>query len=100
MNGDITSAAYRVAGVFKSSNSSFDESNVYVLSDHLQSLIGLPKNAYHEVAVLLKNASEQAQVKTELKSKYPHILVQDWMDISPELNLMINSFDLYMYIFI
>lgn len=100
VNGDITSAAYRVAGVFKSSNSSFDESNVYVLSDHLQSLIGLPKNAYHEVAVLLKNASEQAQVKTELKSKYPHILVQDWMDISPELNLMINSFDLYMYIFI
>ena len=100
VNGDITSAAYRVAGVFKSSNSSFDESNVYVLSDHLQSLIGLPKNAYHEVAVLLKNASEQAQVKTELKSKYPHILVQDWMYISPELNLMINSFDLYMYIFI
>ena len=100
VNGDITSAAYRVAGVFKSSNSSFDESNVYVLSDHLQSLIGLPKNAYHEVAVLLKNASEQAQVKTELKSKYPHILVQDWMDISPELNLMINSFDLYVYIFI
>lgn len=100
VNGDITSAAYRVAGVFKSSNSSFDESNVYVLSDHLQSLIGLPKNAYHEVAVLLKYASEQAQVKTELKSKYPHILVQDWMDISPELNLMINSFDLYMYIFI
>ena len=100
LNGDITSAAYRVVGVFKSSNTSFDESNVYVLSDHLQSLIGLPKNSYHELAVLLNNPSEQDQVKAELKSKHPNILVQDWMDISPELNLMINSFDLYMYIFI
>lgn len=100
VNGDITSSAYRIVGVFRSSNSAFDENNVYVLSDHLQSLMGLPKNSYHEVAVLLQNHTEQDQVKAELKSKYPNILVEDWMDLSPELNLVINSFDLYMYIFI
>ena len=100
MNGDIISAAYRVVGIFRSSNTSFDESNVFVLSDHIQSLSGLSPTSFHELAVLLNSNKDELFVKAELKKIFPKALVQDWMELSPELDLVMNSFTFYTYIFI
>jgi len=36
VNGDIVSGTFRIAGIFTSGNSTFDEANVYVLAHHLQ----------------------------------------------------------------
>ncbi len=100
VNGDITSATFRISGFFKSSNSSFDETNVYVFADQMQKLTGLSDSAFHEIAILLKDQKQQGELMPLLKNKFPHYKIQVWTELAPELDLVINSFDLYMYIFI
>lgn len=99
-NGEITSGAFRVNGIFRSSNTSFDESNIYVLASQMQSLCGMDSLSYHEMAILLTDSKDQVMMHSVLKNKFPDQLVEDWMSLSPELDLVINSFNLYMYIFI
>lgn len=99
-DGEITSAAFRVQGIFKSSNTSFDEANVYVLASQMQKLCRMDSLAYHELAILLYNNNDQALIKPKLQQMFKYQLVQDWMELSPELDLIVNSFNLYMYIFI
>lgn len=99
-NEDITSATFRIVGFFRSSNSTFDEANVYVLSDQIQKLTGLSDSSFHELAILLNDQKQQSETKPLLKDEFKDYKVQDWMELSPELDLIINSFDLYMYIFI
>lgn len=98
--GEITSAAFRVEGIFRSSNTAFDESNVYVWASQIQSLCMLDSFAYHELAILLNNNNDQAVMKAELSKTFSGFLMQDWMQLSPELDLIVNSFNIYMYIFI
>ena len=100
INGNITSGAFRVKGIFRSSNTSFDESNVYVFAPLMQSLCGADSLSYHELAVLLAKNEDLAFMKSNLQKDFPSFLVQDWMNLSPELDLIVNSFNLYMYIFI
>ncbi len=99
-NGEITSSAFRIQGIFRSSNSGFDESNVYVLASQMQALCHMDSTSFHELAILLKRNEDQPEVKKELVKKFKDQLVQDWMELSPELDLIVNSFNLYMYIFI
>jgi putative ABC transport system permease protein len=98
--GDITSAAFRVQGIFRSSNTSFDEANVYVMASQIQALCLMDSSSYHELAILLNNNEDQTAVKPELQKIFKGQLLRDWMQLSPELDLIINSFNLYMYIFI
>lgn len=99
-SGDIVSGAFKIAGIFKSSNSAFDESNVYVNALQIQKLSGLDSNSYHEVAVFLSDNKYLNEIRPVLTSSFKNTLVQNWMQLAPELDLVINSFDLYMYIFI
>jgi putative ABC transport system permease protein len=48
----------------------------------------------------LNNNEDQTAVKPELQKIFKGQLLRDWMQLSPELDLIINSFNLYMYIFI
>lgn len=98
--GEIVSSAFRVQGIFRSSNSAFDESNVYVLASQLQKMTGMDSSSYHELAILLNSNEDQKSIIPQLKTLFGNLKVEDWMELSPELDLIVNSFNLYMYIFI
>lgn len=95
----ITSGAFRVAGIFRTSNSSFDEMNIFVRSADFTPMIGLPGTA-HEIAVLLQNNDALESVKNKLKKDNPALLVESWKEIAPELSVMIDSLGQKMYAFI
>ncbi len=99
-DGEIISGAFKINGIFKSSNSSFDESNVYVNAAQIQKLAGLDSNSFHEVAILLKDNKYLNESKITIGQVFKNTLIQNWMQLAPELDLIINSFDLYMYIFV
>ncbi len=99
-SGNLSSAVFRVQGIFRSGNSVFDECTVFVLAEQMQQMAGMTSTEFHEVALLLKDIQKLKQVKASLRVAMPDYLVQDWMELSPELDLIINSFNLYMYIFI
>lgn len=99
-SGNITAGAFRIAGIFKTSNSSFDETNVFVNATDLNRLLTLPADASHEIAVLLNDNKVLASVQQQLQHDYPNLLVENWKEIAPELSFVIDSFGQTMYLFI
>ncbi len=98
-NGDIASGAFRVAGIYETYNSGYDEINIFVKDKDLQDLLAVP-NSYHEIAVLLNNVDSMEILLAHYRDKYNAILFEDWREIAPELGLMVDSFDQYMIIFL
>ena len=100
IHSNIISAAFRVGGIYRSKNLSLDEVNVYVLQDQLRGLLALKPSEANEIAILLKNENEVETFKTYSKSLVPEHKVEDWKELSPELGLVIESFNMYTYIII
>ena len=100
MEGNMTGAAFRVVGIFETSNTAFDESSVFVRKSDLERVMAMNPNASHEIAVLLDRNDELQAVDQALKSKLPNLDVKNWRQIMPEVSLVENSFGLTMVIFI
>jgi putative ABC transport system permease protein len=97
--GNLTGAAFRISGIFKTFNSSFDESTALIRSTDFQRLSGFPSNASHEIAILLSSNDQLANVKERLVSQYPNLSVRTWKDIQPE-NAMLSEWMAVMNYFI
>ncbi|MBS1904576.1 MAG: ABC transporter permease [Bacteroidetes bacterium] len=97
-SGNIVAGAFRVAGIFRTKNEPYDERNVFALSSDLDGLFGVD-SLCTEIAVLLHTSTQVDTVAPELAKKFPQLLVQDWRSISPELDLVVSSIDMTMYIF-
>ena len=86
-NGNLTGAAFKVEGIFKTQNAIFDKTNVFVRKSDLDRLLDMPPNTSHEIAVLLKDYTETDMVIPEIKRLMPDYLVEGWFDIDPYLKL-------------
>lgn len=97
-NGEMVSGAFRVKGVFRTRNSEFDEGSVFISIGKWRDMASLQGHA-HEIAVLLYDGVDLLDAQGKIKSIAPNAEVLNWMEMSPELDLVVNSFDTYMYIF-
>jgi ABC-type lipoprotein release transport system permease subunit len=100
LNGDLSSKGFRVGGIYKTSNTTFDETQLFVHYEDLQSQLGTENNAAHEIAIIVKNGNEAALVKPAIQKIAANLDVQTWKELSPEMSLLTDSMDQYMYIFI
>jgi putative ABC transport system permease protein len=90
----------RVSGIYRTTNTSYDESTLFVRFEDLQAQLGMEENSAHEIAVLLDNGNEAAAVKPSIQKQAGNYHVQTWKELSPEMSLLTDSMDQYMYIFI
>ena len=97
--GDLTAGSFKIAGIFRSRNSIFDETTVFTRMDNLAQLLGTD-DGIHEIAITLKDAKEVPAVDELLKNQYPKQLVQTWKELSPEIAMITDLFDQIMYIII
>ncbi|WHF52496.1 FtsX-like permease family protein [Chryseobacterium gotjawalense] len=96
-SGEIVSGAFRVAAVYQTDNAPRDEKNVYVEMKDLNAMLGL-NNKFHEIAVLLKDDDAVTQIQKQLRQTYPDAEVESWIDLAPELNLLVKTTHQYSYI--
>src|SRR6185437_12558611 len=97
--GDLTAGSFRIAGIFRSRNSSFDETTVFTRFDDLAGILGTG-NDIHEIAVILKDGQKVEQVTKMYQKEYPSLLVQTWKELSPQMTLLTGIMDQVMYIVI
>lgn len=90
INGELIGGAFRVVGVFKTSNSMFDETNVFVLNNDLNKLVYDSKKKYkaHEIAILLFDDENTQKLRENLKSKFKDLQIQTWYELQPDLRMM------------
>lgn len=89
-DNNVVSAAFRIAGVFQSTSSAFEERVVYVGTGELTALLNVPGRV-HELAVLLFKNEDLDKVKHLLQTRYPTLLTETWKEISPETELAIST---------
>ncbi len=100
IHGELTGAAFKVVGIFKTNNSTFDENTVFVKRNELSPLIGADGIAVHEVTLLLDNYSSTDSVTTSLKKELPELSVQSWKELQPEVGMMENLMKQMLYLFV
>ena len=98
IESEIISGAFRIGGIYRSKNISLDEVNVYVQQKHLQELLELNPSESNEIAILVKNEAQLDTIKWLSVGVVPKGKIEDWKELSPELNMIIESFNLYTYI--
>ncbi|SON48727.1 ABC transporter permease [Vibrio tapetis] len=99
-NNDVSGAAFRVRGIFKTPSTSFDDGNVYVRKNDLTKLAGI--KGVHEIAILV-NDTEVDSVKAFQQELQSHlnesmrkegssqISVRNWQQVQPLLATMQGS---------
>lgn len=96
-NKMITSGAFRVCGIFETDNNIFDEGNIFVRYDDICRLSGLRGVEAHEIAILCDNNANTKMVTSKLAAAFPKLLVQDWLELSPEAGYLVSVMDQYMF---
>ncbi|NOR75501.1 MAG: FtsX-like permease family protein [Draconibacterium sp.] len=100
LSGDLSSKGYRISGIYKTGNSTFDESHLFVQYKDLQTQLGIENGAAHEIAIIVDKGDEVSLVNSSIKNIANKYDVQTWKELSPEMSLLTDSMDQYMYFFI
>ena len=97
-NYDLTSLLFRVEGIYRSGNSRYDESNVFVRNNNIKK--NLPTfSGYHELPILLTDINLRNEVKKDLSKISEENIVEGWDDISKELAYANEMLAAVLYIF-
>ncbi len=85
-DGSIVYGSFRVAGIFDSESSPFDGSTLFVRQRDLSALLG-GQPLIHEIAIRLVDAESLPATLATVRSMVPHLAVDSWKDLAPELKL-------------
>lgn len=98
--GHLTSEAFRVCGIYSVGNGMFEELNVFVLKSDLSRFVMVGEGVTHEMVVHLADHGQLAKNSALLAEKYPGLLVQSWKQLTPELGILNDYGNIYIYFFI
>ena len=85
-DGSLIEGAFKICGIYRTSNGMFDEINVFIRQSDLGTLIG--SAPVHELAILLLNDRQTAEVISTLKKMYPTLEVLSWKELLPEIGML------------
>ncbi len=97
VSGDITYGLYRVVGIFKTSNTMFDEMNIYVENKSLVDLTGVGPDQTSEIAILLYNNELTDKITPVFKKEFSELSVQSWKEVDPSVVAMVSLLDQFSY---
>ena len=98
-SGSMVSGAFKVRGIYESSNAALDEINIYVQREEVNPLL-LLQDDFHEISLQVKPDADLLNMQERLQNKFPHLLVESWHELSPETDLMARTVDEMSYIII
>lgn len=99
-SGEVTAAAFRIAGLIRNVSGKADEMKAYTRRGDLQKLAGLKPNQVHEVAILTTDINQVDQYQDEIKKLFPDLAVKNYKEIAPDLALMSTQIQLSLSIMI
>lgn len=86
LNNEITAGAFRVMGLYNTGNKPFDENNIFVRRADINRLLGQEEMA-HELSFFLDSPERLAAVQQETQEILPQLLVENYREVAPDLQL-------------
>ena len=100
MDGTLSGGSFRVAGIFKTANSTYDEMRAFVRMEDLQNLIKIEDNVAHELAIRMTENDMEDELAAQLKTEYPNLQTLTWTELMPDMKMLNESMQFMMYIFV
>lgn len=100
VGGTPVQGVFRVCGIYKTTNSGFDQVSVFVNSDELANLYGSGEILTHEIAILLHDIDECRNMKEKLNQLPGNNSARDWKELAPDAAMLNDFMILYYFIFI
>ena len=104
-SGTITSGAFQIVGIYKTSNNIFDAATVFVRKNDLAALLGFSSDEAHQIAIRLQDNSATDKVLKKIKSDFApqvnshRISVKSWYEVAPLLRSMVEMMNMFSVIF-
>lgn len=99
MNGDMTGASFRIAGIYETNNTVYDETSVFVRKKDIARIISMDVSNAHEIAVKISNNDSLNIITSGFVEKFKDLDVKTWREIMPEVDMAESSLDYSMFIF-
>ena len=84
-NGELAYGLFRVSGIYKTSNTIFDEPNIFIKKEDLINLTSYDPSQVTEIAILLDNVELTDRMVDQLKSRYSGMSILSWKELEPLL---------------
>jgi putative ABC transport system permease protein len=91
---------FRVCGIYKTTNTGYDQISVFVNAGELANLYGSKDILTHEIAILLNNIDDADIVKEKLSRISGDNSVRTWKELAPDAAMMNDFMVIYYFIFI
>lgn len=100
IEGNLTGGAFRVAGLFRTSNTAFDGAHVWVTTGNLAELTGNSPGDCHSVVARLDKADHAGETAATIETKTNNAEALPWKELSPELGYLTELGNTYLYVFV
>lgn len=97
LNGNISQSAFKIIGLYETNNGVFDDAFVFTRAEDLISASEM-ETKYHEVAIFLNNPDDVTKAASMLSSLNKDMLVEDWRELAPELELIESASGMNLFI--
>jgi ABC-type lipoprotein release transport system permease subunit len=98
--GTPVQGTFRVCGIFKTTNSGFDQAALFVNAGELASLYDGKDVLVHEIAIMLNDIDNADPVRDKLAAISGLNTVSTWKDLAPDAAMMNDFMLIYYLIFI
>jgi putative ABC transport system permease protein len=98
--GTPVQGTFRVCGIYKTTNSGFDQAALFVNAGELAGLYDGKGVLVHEIAILLDNIDNADSVRTKLSAVSHSNTVSTWKELAPDAAMMNDFMFIYYLIFI
>jgi ABC-type lipoprotein release transport system permease subunit len=98
--GTPVQGTFRVCGIYRTTNSGFDQASAYVNSADLASLYDGKRILIHEIAILTDDIETVGSVREKLSGVSGSNTVSTWKELAPDASMMNDFMIIYYFIFI
>ncbi|MEN8224546.1 MAG: FtsX-like permease family protein [Bacteroidota bacterium] len=100
LNGETAQSLFRVEGIYHTSNTMFDEMNVFIKAGELEEMVAPGEKIISEFAVRLHEKAGLDATTLSLSESFPALSVLSWKELDPAIILMKGVMDQFSYILI
>lgn len=98
LSGETAQGLFRVEGIFRTSNTVFDELNVFIQSAPLQTMVAPDSNIVSEVAIRFHENTDIEEATDAIRTALPGMSVQNWKELAPALMAMVSMMQQFSFI--
>jgi ABC-type lipoprotein release transport system permease subunit len=100
LDGETSQSLFRVEGIFRTSNTIFDELNVFINSEQLIKMVAPDSNILSEVAIRYIDRADIDAEKAKLEDALPKLSVLTWKELAPTVLALVGMMDQFGFILI